>query len=216
MLTLIGMRGDHPPVSPDGFNEFFATVADRAVCRAVGGGEPIDSPVPFRFPTSQRRRYEDVRLPAHLLVVGDSLCSFNPVYGQGITVAALEAQALRHQLTTPRRVDCQQLMQAFAHIVDSPWAMTQTADRPFLPNAPAPPLSERLLSTHISRVQQTATHDVAAGAAFLRVTGLLDHPRSLLRPAILKRAWTSTTHNEPKKGRRQSQPPASPEGASCT
>ena len=99
MLTLIGVRADHRPAGIDGFAAFAASVACDEIHIAIREGEPIDNPIFFRFPASVRRHYERVRLPRNLVVLGDSLCSFNPVYGQGMTVAALEAHALRDRLS---------------------------------------------------------------------------------------------------------------------
>lgn len=102
MLTLIGLRGDHPPAGVEDFDRFAESVGSNDISPLIRIGEPIDAPIAFRFPASTRRYYERTRLPDNLVVIGDSLCSFNPVYGQGMSVAALEAVVLARQLSGER------------------------------------------------------------------------------------------------------------------
>ena len=177
-----GRRAGRPPARRiDGFAAFAASVDCNEIHTAVRDGEPIDNPIFFRFPASVRRRYEHVRLPRNLIVLGDSLCSFNPVYGQGMTVAALEAHALRDGLS--RDLDTSQpVMASLARIVDVPWQLAKAADRPFLTPAQTSRHNGTVLDRYVERVLIAATHDPAAGRAFLRVSGLLDPPRALLRP----------------------------------
>ena len=190
MLTLVGVQGDHPPAGIDGFAAFAASVDCEEIHTAVREGEPIDNPIFFRFPASIRRRYERVRLPRNLIVLGDSLCSFNPVYGQGMTVAALEAHALRDGLS--RNHDTSQpVMAGLARIVDVPWQLAKAADRPFLASAGTSRHNGTLLDRYVERVLIAATHDPAAGRAFLRVSGLLDPPHALLRPNLI---WRTLRH----------------------
>ena len=138
MLTLIGLRGDHPPTRVEDFDRFAESVGSDDISRLIRVAEPIDAPVAFRFPASTRRYYERTRLPDNLVVIGDSLCSFNPVYGQGMSVAALEAVALARQLSGERVPPSRVMMGELARIVDVPWQMAGAVDRAFLPSDKPP------------------------------------------------------------------------------
>ena len=187
MLTLFGLLGDHPPRDPDGFAAFARSLRFPDLYDAIADGEPIDDPVTYRFPANVRRRYERMRgLPAGFLVLGDALCSFNPIYGQGMTSAALQALALRDNLPIGRD-GTRPIVRALARAIDVPWQLATGADLAVpAVEGPRPPRL-RLVNGYVSRLQAAAVHDSSLSRAFLRVTGLVDRPEALLRPGIAVR-----------------------------
>lgn len=187
MLTLIGIGADHPPTHVDGFDRFAASLGSGELSSLIRAAEPIDAPTAFRFPASTRRHYERIELPDNLVVLGDSLCSLNPVYGQGMTVAALDALALARQLRDGRLPPSRAMMRDLARVVDAPWQLASAVDRSFLPSEGPAAFRDRLAAGYIDRVQAAAEHDGRAGRAFLRVSGLVDPPRALLRPGVIWR-----------------------------
>ncbi|WP_262391525.1 NAD(P)/FAD-dependent oxidoreductase [Nocardiopsis sp. CNR-923] len=95
-LTLNGIRGDRAPTDREGFLAFAKSLSIPQIYEAVRDAERRGPASSFRFPASVRRRYERLRsLPSGYLVLGDAACVFNPVYAQGMTVAAMGADVLR-------------------------------------------------------------------------------------------------------------------------
>jgi 2-polyprenyl-6-methoxyphenol hydroxylase-like FAD-dependent oxidoreductase len=183
VVTLAGILGDHPPIDATGFGEFARSLAFPDIADALVGAQPLDEGVAFRFPTSTRRRYERLgEFPAGLLVIGDAVCSLNPVYGQGMTVAALQALALRRQLRRDPNPEPRRWFRAVAAVVDSPWQVAVGADLAFPDVAGRRTAQVRMVNSYLPRLHAAASVDPELGAAFVRVLGLLDRPQGLLRP----------------------------------
>lgn len=188
MLTLAGILGDTPPFDPDGFLDFAHSLRFPDIYQAVRAAEPLDDPVGFRFPASVRHRYELLdRFPAGFLAVGDAVCSFNPIYGQGMSVAALEALTLRRHLERGIEPEPRRWFRDLARLVDVPWDMSAGADLLF-PGVPGRRTFKiRLLGSYLSHLHAAAATDPHLATAFIRVAGLVAPPQSLLTPGITLR-----------------------------
>jgi hypothetical protein len=124
---LVSLAGTEPcpPADDEGFLAFARSLPSSLVYDAIAAAEPLSPIVATRSGENRLRRFERlVRWPERFIVMGDAACAFNPVYGQGMTVAALEAVALDECL---KRTSTGQLGRSFqrrlARIVALPWAL---------------------------------------------------------------------------------------------
>jgi len=188
-LTAYGLLGDHPPTDQEGFYDFVGTLAAPEIREALRYAEPLDEPVAFRFPTTLRRHYEELdRFPEGLLVTGDAVTCFNPVYAQGMTVAAVSALTLRQHLhsgAAPRPLDY--FRDLSRDVIDPPWEMTNTVDLTFPGVEGDRPLKVRIGQRYLKRVQIAATRDTKVTGAYMRAAGMVERPESLMRPGMMLR-----------------------------
>lgn len=195
IVSLGGWLGDHPPTDGAGWLEFARSLPCSDLYELLKDAEPLSDVVVHKVPANIRRRYEQMaKAPAGFLVIGDAMCAFNPVYGQGMTVAALEAVALQECLAAdPDLLDLHYRFFAQAsNVIDTPWMMTTGEDFRY-PAVPGKrPLGTALLHWYMDRVHQAATHDEMVCRAFFTVANLLKAPNSLFQPALLWRVFRTS------------------------
>ncbi|MCX3062919.1 FAD-dependent oxidoreductase [Streptomyces beihaiensis] len=188
MLTLIGYGGHHPPTDAVGFLEFAKPIVPADVFEALCAAEPLDEPVAHRYPASVRRRYERLeRFPDGLLVFGDAICSFNPVYGQGMSVAALQAAALRETLVQGGDRLPHRFFRAASRRIEVAWQMAVSSDLALPQVEGERPLPVRLTNYFFDRLMAAAEHDPALTQEFVKVSSLLSSPLILLNPVTVGR-----------------------------
>lgn len=187
-LTLTGINGDRAPVDREGFMEYASSLPVREIHDAVGKAEQRAPASSFRFPASVRRRYERMnRLPAGYLAIGDAVCVFNPVYAQGMTVAAMGAEVLGRHLAEQPRPDPHAFFRDLATELDAPWTMSASADLGYPQVRGKRTLATRLANRYMARVQAVAATDPDVARAFIRTISLIDPPQSLMTPRIMRR-----------------------------
>ncbi|HSK91860.1 MAG TPA: hypothetical protein VK875_11165 [Euzebyales bacterium] len=188
IVTMGGMFGEAVPSDPDGHRAFAASLACDDIAEFLRDAEPLDDLVRARYPASVRRRYERVkRFPEGYLVFGDAICSFNPIYGQGMTVAACEALVLRRCLQAGTGRLARRFFRQAARVIDGPWDIAVGGDLRFPDVEGHRTVRVRVVNAYLSRLHLAASRDPAVGLAFLRVANLLDHPARLLSPAVALR-----------------------------
>jgi 2-polyprenyl-6-methoxyphenol hydroxylase-like FAD-dependent oxidoreductase len=198
LLTLVGYGPEHrPPTDDAGFLEFLASVAPADVFAGILAAEPLDDVATHAFPASRRRRCERLsRFPRGLLALGDAISSFNPVYGQGMSVAALEAVALRQALALGEDRLSQRYFKASGKIVDIAWDLAIGSDLALPEVEGDRPILTRLSNAWSERILKAAEHDPEVAEVFGSVTDLLAPPTVLMRPHFVWRVATSRTKKE--------------------
>ncbi len=192
IVSQYAMDGERPPQDHAGFVAFARTLASSALAEILEDSSPLGEAKTMRFPSSIRRHYGKLRdFPQGLLVCADALSSFNPTFGQGITVAAKQALLLRDLCT---RLPLAELGKVFlsraAPIVDVAW--NASAGRTFLfPGVVGrPTLKMRLANAYLPRVVARAHEDAQVATALLKVMHFMAPPESLFAPRVMLRLIT--------------------------
>jgi 2-polyprenyl-6-methoxyphenol hydroxylase-like FAD-dependent oxidoreductase len=182
ILTAIGYDNHHPPTDPTGFLAFVEAIAPPDIVAAIRAAEPLDDIVAHRFPANVRRRYDKLpRFPVGLLVFGDAICSLNPSYALGMSVAMQQAKALRDSLNDGDRHLARRFFRAASKSVDRAWMITVGGDLALPQIRGRRPVSVRIVNAYLNRVMTAAERDTVLAERFFRVAGLQDPPARMFR-----------------------------------
>jgi 2-polyprenyl-6-methoxyphenol hydroxylase-like FAD-dependent oxidoreductase len=188
MFGVGAMAGQEPPGTTSEMLRFAADFAPAHVLAALADAEPLGEVTHYRVPSNRWRRYDKMRrLPAGLLVFGDAICSFNPIYGQGMTVAAIEALVLRECLRRGDRDLPRRFFRSSAKKIRIAWQSAAGSDLALPEIEGSVPLSMRLSNAYLDRVMTAAESDPAVTLQFIRVIGMIDSPARLFLPSFIFR-----------------------------
>ena len=207
MVSLAGRLRDHPPADEAGFLEYARSLPDPSLYEAIKEAEPVTPVATYKYAANRRRHYERMaRLPQGFVILGDAVCAFDPVYGQGMSAAALEARMLDTCLRDQQRRGTdndlagfpQRFQQAMVKAVEVPWMLATGEDFRFPQTEGKRPRGLHLLHWYTRRVNELTGSDPVIAGLFYQVLHLLKPPTVLFSPrivwAVLARELASRRH----------------------
>jgi 2-polyprenyl-6-methoxyphenol hydroxylase-like FAD-dependent oxidoreductase len=198
ILTVGSMGGDAAPRGYAEICSFGTGFVPECAMATVANSEPVGEISHYAFPSNRWRRYDLLRrLPEGFLVVGDGICSFNPIYGQGMTVASIEAEALRDCLLAGPRQLPRRFFRAAAKPIGVAWQTAVGSDSALPEVKGRRSLSMRLSNVYLDRVMDAAGSDLVVAQQFQRIIGMLDAPQRMFRPAFILRVVMALRSKQP-------------------
>ncbi|HEY4042482.1 MAG TPA: hypothetical protein VGM32_11650 [Rhodopila sp.] len=133
IVSVGGAHGETPPGDLDGFLSFVRGFRTPTIYDALKTAKPVGQIARFNFPSSVRRHFERLaEFPRGLIPIGDTICRFNPAFGQGMSVAAQEACRLGRLLderavrTDPLDGLAQVFFTDIQGLLDAPWGVAES------------------------------------------------------------------------------------------
>jgi 2-polyprenyl-6-methoxyphenol hydroxylase-like FAD-dependent oxidoreductase len=203
VTSLGGFVGDHPPTDEEGWMEYAKSLPEPDFYEAVKDAEPVEGTGIYGYQRTENyiRHFERMtRFPEGFVLIGDAVCAFNPVYGQGMTSAAMGAKLLGEMLSKTETLDGFGLVfqKRLAKQGQPMWLLATGNDLQFEETrGDRPNAVTRLVQKYVDAYLDAMADDPILKEQFFRVTNLLDMPQSLLRPDF---AWRVLFNN-----RRQSE-----------
>ncbi|MEW2586306.1 NAD(P)/FAD-dependent oxidoreductase [Streptomyces virginiae] len=187
--TLSGTRGGQPTGDPDAFIPFAKSVRDPIVGELLEGRKPLTDVAVTQGTANRRIYFEKAELPDGFFAVGDSVATFNPLYGQGMTVAAQGLLAVRTLLRSKGLAHPgigREAQRVIAPQVATAWELATSQDILY-PGATGmkPRAGTGLLNGYVNRLMTGATTDEALTAALFNVLTMSIEPTHWLRPSVV-------------------------------
>ena len=198
LVTLAGTGGDVPPGDEQGFLEFARSLRSSALHETIKDAVPLSPITKSRSTNNRRRLYEKLsRKLEGFVVVGDAFCAFNPVYGQGISTAALGALALQQCLEHgPERL-AQRVHAQTARIISGPWTLATGEDLRVQGATGARPPGLTAIHRYLDHAQALGTRSEAMRLALIEVFTMMKPLPSLFRPSVSGRIGLSLLAGKP-------------------
>jgi 2-polyprenyl-6-methoxyphenol hydroxylase-like FAD-dependent oxidoreductase len=194
IVAIGGWHLPDPPTDAPSFEAHVRSLPDPILPGLIDKAEPLSEVSVARFPSSRRRLFEKLGdPPAGYLALGDAICSFNPIYGQGMTCAAREATALGRILDQHHRTPGTEMVRAFyaeaAEIIKTPWQFAVGGDFTFPETTGTRPRGAAVRNWYARQIAYASQIDPEVNTTFASVQHLLTPPSALFRPAFAARVF---------------------------
>ena len=192
LVSIGGWHLPEPPATAEALEARIRELPDTLIAGLIDGAEPLGDVVMTRFPASRRRLFEKLaEPPAGYLAIGDAICSFNPIYGQGMTCAAREATALGAVLDAhdrePGTAMARDFYTAAAEVVETPWQFAVGGDFTFPETTGHRPRGQSLRNWYARQIGLASQIDPEINRVFSQVQHLLMPPGILREPSFVAR-----------------------------
>ncbi|MCC6616897.1 MAG: FAD-dependent monooxygenase [Anaerolineae bacterium] len=193
LATLGGVNKDYPPTDEEGFLAFARTLRTPVFYDAIKDAKPLSPIYGYRIEGNRLRHFEKLaRQPERFIAVGDAVCAFNPLYGQGMTVAAIEALLLRSMLAKANPANLDGFARTFhrevARAIRNAWLLATGEDLRYPGTEGAKPgAADRFVQWYTDRVLEVMPYDETITRAFTQVANLAASPTAMLRPSFALR-----------------------------
>jgi len=205
-MILAMKAGDKIELTDEAVMDYLESLLDKATANALRHAKRVTDLANYSRTGNYRRLYEKEDLPDGLVVLGDSACAFNPVYGQGMTVGILQAKALGAAVSqalgaatssagggaaldlASRRAALsgvsQKQMRQLGDVLRFPWAVATGTDAPFLPDFKQSAV-EAFISGYMDEVIQISAQDRAVYDEVVAVMHMRKDEKALLSPQMV-------------------------------
>lgn len=197
IVSMAGFMGEHPSTDADRWMEFARLLERPDIYEHLQDPDarPITPVQIFKFPANRRLHFQKCkRLPGSFLVIGDALCSFNPIYGQGMSVACIEIETLQDCLAASPAPETLtgRFFRKVAPRLDDAWMITTNEDFRYPEAIGNRPASLRLLGWYTQKIHRLAGYHGKTAATFMAVCHFVKRPLALFSPSILWRVLAIT------------------------
>ena len=185
MVSLLGIGKDYPPTEESGFLGFARSLRNEVVYQTIAKAQPISSIYGYRNTENRLRHYEKLkRMPENFLILGDAVCSLNPIYAQGMTLAALNALTLDSCLEQQQQSRetgnfaglSRRFQKQIAKVNKTSWLLSTSQDLRWSTTVGAQPdLITRLMQKYLDQVMKAAVENNTVHKALIEVMTMLSH-----------------------------------------